>query len=273
MKPDPRAVASQHIHIFRCLGNLARGSLVNCHPHLPPGGYDVGFGMYHLTVHAPFATFEEAREYALGIRRMLEIVIRYDREDKPVTHERSIETLQEVDVFDGSSAYVTIEHYLGKYQNIIKGLRRCRYGWLARWDTRKAWKEWRKRTLNDDQWYAWEGESKPEGPKSIILCVPPKGDIYHLPDAPTLEERLQKFSAEHPEVPTCYTIDPEYDLLVKAGVDEWRAESVLGLFNPQIEVVWNHDVKHGGLDPRFAEEAKAIIRRCAEQAGVKLDPI
>lgn len=264
-KPDPKAVASQHIHIFRCLGNLARGNLVRCHPHLPPGGYDVGFGMYHLTVHAPFATFKDAHEYALGIRRMLEIAIRYDREDKPVTRDESLEDLREVDVFSGTCAYVTIEHHLGKYQRIIGDLRRCRYGWLARWDTRKAWKEWDGRR----GWYAWEGESNPEGPKSIILVVPPKGDIYHLPDAPTLEERLQKFSEEHPEVPACYTIDPEYDILVKAGVEEWRAESVLGLFGPQIEVVWNHDVKD---DPHFSKEARAIIKRCAEQAGVKLEP-
>lgn len=271
---DPKASGARHIHIRRCLGNLASGNDYKCHPDCEPGGYDVGFAMMDLNVHKPFATFEEAKEFALCFAQMLGLVIKEDRGERTSGREPyDLEALKEVDVFGGRMAYALAERYLktlggGPYR-IIGDLRRCRYGWLVRWDTKAAWNRW----YGKRGWYAWEGESLPEGRKKMLLVLPPTGQIAVLDPCSTLEERLQEFARTHPDFKPVYEISPDYDMLVNAGVDDWRAECVLGGLASQIEVVWNNDVKHRSLDPRFADAARAIIERCAAEAGVRLDAV
>jgi len=270
---DPKASAARHIHIHRCLGNLASGNDFRCHPDFEPGGYDVGFGMMDLNVHKPFATFEAAKDFALCFSHMLARVIKEDRgETTSNSKPYDLESLREVDVFGGRTAYALAERYLklmggGPYR-IIGGLRQCRYGWLVRWDTVAIWKRWGGKR----GWYAWEGESPPEGRKKMLLVLPPTGQIAVLDPAPTIEERLQEFERTHPEFKPVYEISPEYNTLVNAGVEDWRADSVLGLSTIHIEIVWR-SFKAGDFDTRYAEDAREIIERCAANAGVNLDAV
>ncbi len=268
---DPKEAVSCHLHLRRCPGRLASGNRYKCHPNHEPGGYDIGFMGYDFSSRAPFATFEEAKEELLMLQEALGRLLEYDRTGRHVAVSigpEDLKNLREVDVFD--DAYILAEEYLSKYADgaftVIGEDRKCRFGWLVRYDTKKARKKW----SGKKGWYAWEGDSFPEGPHLMLLVVPPKGTIYRLSVQPTLEATLKNFSESHPEVEPCYPDNPDYDTLVNAGVEPWRASSALHPIKVHIEIALNA-YRHGDFDPRFAEAARVILERCAAQAKEKDD--
>lgn len=253
---ETEEAASSYIHIHRCLGNLASGNDYRCHPTCEPGGYDVGFAMMDLNVHQPFATFEEAKEFALLFQRVLGMVFKYERgEGVSNRTPYDLEALQEIDVFGGRSAYATAEHHLKKLSlKIVGDLRRCHYGWLFRASPTLRYVSYK--------WPAWEKRTD-----QLYLVVPPKGKVVQLPKAESISAALEEARADH-GLRAVYEINPDYDILTNAGLDDLRAQSVVDGYLTQIEVA-RSSLQHGSLDPRYVDQARTIIERAYEVAKGK----
>lgn len=195
-KLTPEEAASCYFQIYRCLGNTASGNDYRCHPDLEPGGYDVGFGMIMLNQNP--MSFEEAKEYQrlaqFWVARALKLD-RADDHDSRGPRPQNFAAMREVDVYGGRDAWIAGEAFLEKRnkgkepkdrQYLYKGTVRCSYGILVY--VRKGPSDLRRKFI----------EAPP------VLVIPPKGEVYQLEEAATLEEALQKFGALHPEVPVIF---------------------------------------------------------------------
>lgn len=253
MTPDE--AASTFVTVHRCLGNLASGNDGEMHKDCEPGGYDVIFAIMPINHASPFKTFEEAKRFAIGLQKMIGLAIRYDREGlvgKSSREPWDIESLQEADLFCGRSAYATAERFVERLPGrpkLFGDPRRCRYGWVARWCARNA-------KIGNPSWRTWERKMG-----TFVLVVPPTAAVFQLPmvSASSLDEALQML-ADRSELQSVYKIDPDYDTLVNAGVEGWRAESVLAGIQVHVDVAYGA-YKRGSFDPAYAEAARAILER------------
>jgi len=264
--------ASCHVHIWRCKGRTASGNDARCHPHAEPGGYDVGFGMIPLNTQLPFASFEEAKEYALSFQHMLGRVIQADRQGRDHGPPQNIKDLKEVDIFGGREAHIAAEEWLkhvegfdAKYR-VIGDLRKCRYGWIARWDTREAWHEWG----GESDWYCWEGVCPPYNREhNFLLVVPPTGKVYQLTWGLTLESMYTELLKAFPEVTPVYEDNPDYDLLMSAGIADFQASNAV-VGNPVYLRQVYTDAMRRSFNPKYRKQVRETLRRLALAAGVDL---
>lgn len=269
----PEEEASCHIHIWRCKGRTASGNDYEGHLHAEPGGYDVGFGMIPLNTQLPFATFEEAKEYCLAFQFMLGVVIKALRKG-PCDNglPTNLKDLNEVDIFGGRDAHIAAEEWLknvegfdAKYQ-VIGDLRKCRYGWIARWGTQEAWHEWGGKS----DWYRWEGECPPYNREhNFLLVVPPTGKVYQLTWGLTLESMYTELLKEFPEITQVYGVSPDYDLLMTAGIADFQASNAVAGSPVYLRQV-HADAMRKSFNPKYRVEVLTTLRRLALAAGVDL---